>query len=312
MTLTQLSYIVAVDRYRHFATAAEKSYVTQPTLSMQIHKLEDELGITIFDRSKSPVIPTEIGEEIIEEAKKVLKQSKHIEDLASLAEDELHGTFRVGIIPTVAPYLLPLFLRTFTEKYPNVKLIFEEVVTNELLTLLDQDHLDVGIIATPAEQGHIFEEDLYYEPFIGYVSRDHSLAERETLSVDDLDISNLWLLNEGHCFRDQTVKLCKKQRKDLINNSNIEFESGNLETLKQLVEQDFGMTLLPFLAKNQIDEQCAKAHLRFFDDPVPRRKIRIVYSREYLKKNIIEVFKEEILETIPEELKKSEEGLLVE
>jgi LysR family hydrogen peroxide-inducible transcriptional activator len=312
MTLTQLSYVVAVDRYRHFATAAEKSYVTQPTLSMQIHKLEDELGITIFDRSKSPVVPTEIGEKIIKEAKEILKQSKHIEDIAHLAEDELQGTFRVGIIPTIAPYLLPLFLRSFTEKYPNVKLIFEEIVTNELLSLLDQDHLDVGIIATPVEQGHIFEEDLYYEPFMGYVSREHELANKENLTVDDLDITNLWLLNEGHCFRDQTVKLCKKQRKDLLDSSMIEFESGNLETLKQLVEQDFGMTLLPYLAKNQIDEQCAKAHLRYFDDPVPRRKIRIIYGREYLKKNIIEAFKKEILETIPEELKKPEEGLLVE
>lgn len=312
MTLTQLSYVVAVDRYRHFATAAEKSYVTQPTLSMQIHKLEDELGITIFDRSKSPVVPTEIGEKIIEEAKEILKQSKHIEDIAHLAEDELQGTFRVGIIPTIAPYLLPLFLRSFTEKYPNVKLIFEELVTNELLSLLDQDHLDVGIIATPVEQGNVFEEDLYYEPFLGYVSQKHELAKKKKLKVDDLDITNLWLLNEGHCFRDQTVKLCKKQRKDLLDNSNIEFESGNLETLKQLVEQDFGMTLLPYLAKNQIDEQCAKAHLRFFDDPVPRRKIRIIYGREYLKKNIIEAFKQEILDAIPDELKESEEGMLVE
>ena len=312
MTLTQLSYIIAVDRYRHFATAAEKSYVTQPTLSMQIHKLEDELGITIFDRSKSPVVPTEIGKKIIEEAKNILKQSKHIEDLASTTEDGLHGTFRVGIIPTIAPNLLPLFLRSFTEKHPDVKLILEEVVTEELLQLLDEDYLDVGIIATPVEQGHIFEEDLYYEPFIGYLSESHPLAEKQKLSVDDLDISNLWLLNEGHCFRDQTIQLCKKQHRERLNDSQIEFESGNLETLKQLVEQNFGMTLLPYLAKNQLEEHCIKAHLRYFEDPVPRRKVRIVYGREYLKKNIISSFKEEILATIPEELKKSEDGLLVE
>jgi len=312
MTLTQLSYVVAVDRYRHFATAAEKSYVTQPTLSMQIHKLEDELDVTIFDRSKSPVIPTEIGEKIIEEAKQMLKQAKHIEDLASLQEDELRGTFRIGIIPTVAPYLLPLFLRNFRQKYPDVKLIFEEVVTEELLDLLDQDHLDIGVIATPADRGNIFEEDLYYEPFMGYVSEDHPLASKERLKVEDLEVSNLWLLNEGHCFRDQTVKLCKKFRQDNIDNNQIEFESGNLETLKQLVEQNFGMTLLPYLAKNQIDEQCAKAHLRYFDDPVPRRKIRVVYGREYLKQNIIEAFKKEVLDVIPDELRQAEDGLLVE
>jgi LysR family hydrogen peroxide-inducible transcriptional activator len=311
MTLTQLSYIVAVDRYRHFATAAEKSYVTQPTLSMQIHKLEDELGITIFDRSKSPVIPTERGEKIISQAKKILKQSKHIEDLASLSENKLQGTFRVGVIPTIAPNLLPLFLRSFSEKYPDVKLIFEEVVTEELLQLLSEDYLDVGIIATPVEQGNIFEEDLYYEPFIGYISKSHPLAEKEKISVDDLDISNLWLLNEGHCFRDQTVKLCKKQGSETLGESKIQFKSGNLETLKQLVEQDFGMTLLPYLAKNQLEEHCIQAHLRYFDDPIPRRKVRIVYGREYLKKNIIRAFKDEVLDAIPKELK-NEDGMLVE
>jgi LysR family hydrogen peroxide-inducible transcriptional activator len=186
------------------------------------------------------------------------------------------------------------------------------VVTDELLDLLNQDHLDIGIIATPADRGNIFEEDLYYEPFLGYVSEDHPLAKKDRLSVDDLEVTNLWLLNEGHCFRDQTVKLCKKFRKNKLDNPKIEFESGNLETLKQLVEQNFGMTLLPYLAKNQINAQCAKAHLREFDDPVPRRKVRIVYGREYLKKNIIKAFKEEVMAAIPDVLKKEEDGFLVE
>lgn len=312
MTLTQLSYIIAVDRYRHFATAAEKSYVTQPTLSMQIHKLEDELGVKIFDRSKSPVVTTEIGEKIIKEAKEILKQSKHIEDLASLTDDKLSGTFRVGVIPTIAPYLLPLFLRTFITKYPEVNLIFEELVTEELLDLLSQDLLDAGIIATPTEQNNIHEVDLYYEPFLGYVSPSHDLASKEKLSVEDLDINDLWLLNEGHCFRDQTVKLCKKSRKHAAENTKIEFESGNLETLKQLVEQDFGITLLPYLAKNQIDEQCSKSYLKFFDEPVPRRKVRLVYGREYLKTNIIKAFVDHIKEAIPDDLKHVEDGLIVE
>ncbi|HET6527664.1 MAG TPA: hydrogen peroxide-inducible genes activator [Balneolaceae bacterium] len=312
MTLTQLSYVIAVDRYRHFATAAEKSYVTQPTLSMQIHKLEDELGVTIFDRSKSPVVPTEIGAKIIAEARILLKQSKHIEDLASMTEDGLKGTFRIGIIPTIAPYLLPLFLRDFREKYPDVSLVFEEVVTEELLDLLDQDYLDIGIIATPVERGNIFEEDLYYEPFLAYVSKSHPLSQKETLSIDDLEIANLWLLNEGHCFRDQTIKLCKKFRKDKLADPKIEFESGNLETLKQLVEQDFGMTLLPYLAKDQIDKQCSTAYLRFFEEPAPRRKVRMVYGREHLKKNIIQAFKAEIMAAIPEELKEEGQGILVE
>lgn len=312
MTLTQLSYIVAVDRYRHFAMAAEKSFVTQPTLSMQIHKLEDELGITIFDRSKSPVVPTEVGKKIIRQAKEMLKQSKHIEDLASLSEDELRGTFRIGIIPTIAPYLLPLFLQNFREKYPDVRLVFEEVVTDDLLDMLEQDYLDIGIIATPADQGNIFEEDLYYEPFLGYVSETHPLAAKKQLSIDDLEASNLWLLSEGHCFRDQTVKLCKKFRRDNLEDPQITFESGNLETLKQLVEQNFGMTLLPYLAKSQIDKKGATAHLRTFKNPIPRRKVRMVYAREYLKRNVVDAFKEEVMAAIPEELKQENEGLLVE
>lgn len=312
MTLTQLSYIVAVDRYRHFATAAEKSYVTQPTLSMQIHKLEDELGITIFDRSKSPVVPTEIGEKIIEQAREMLKQEKHIEDLASLDDDELHGTFRIGIIPTIAPYLLPLFLRKFRDNYPNVQLIIEEVKTDKILDLIDQDYLDMGVIATPAERGHIFEEDLYFEPFMGYVSESHPLAQKDKLSVDDLEGVDIWLLNEGHCFRDQTVQLCKKFRKNQLENQHIEFESGNLETLKQLVEQNFGMTLLPYLAQNQIKEKCAEAHLRQFNKPVPRRKVRVVYGREYLKQNVIQAFKEEVMDAIPNELKDAGDALIVE
>lgn len=312
MTLTQLSYIVAVDRYRHFATAAEKSYVTQPTLSMQIHKLEEELEVTIFDRSKSPVVPTEIGEEIIEEAKKMLNLRKHIEDLAAIRDEGLRGTFRVGIIPTVAPYLLPLFLRNFRESYPDVHLIFEEVVTDKILDLLDEDYLDIGIIATPADRGYIFEDDLYYEPFLGYVSEDHPLAKKDTISIDDLTGADLWLLKEGHCFRDQAVKLCKKFRKNKMEEQQIEFESGNLETLKQLVEQNFGVTLLPYLAKNQIENKCAKAHVREFSDPVPRRKVRLVYGREYLKKNVIKAFKDEIMKSIPEELQQAKEGLIVE
>ena len=312
MTLTQLSYIVAVDRHRHFATAAEKSYVTQPTLSMQIHKLEDELGVTIFDRSKSPVVPTEIGEKIIEQAKKILKESKHIEDLATIVDDEVRGTIRIGIIPTVAPYLLPLFLRSFTEKYPDVKLIFEEEITENLLELLEQDLLDVGIIATPAEQGNIFEEELYYEPFVGYVSQQHPLAEKDTLILDDLDEANIWLLNEGHCFRDQTMKLCRKKRREKARSLQIEFESGNLETLKQLVEQEFGMTLLPYLAVNQLSERCIKSYIKYFEDPIPHRKVRIAYSRQYLKRQVIESFTEEIRANIPESLTDYDSGLVVE
>lgn len=310
MTLTQLSYVVAVDTYRHFATAAEKSFVTQPTLSMQIHKLEDELGVTIFDRSKSPVVPTEVGEQIIEQAKIILKESKQISDIANFEDTELKGIFNVGVIPTVAPYLVPLFLRNFMKKYPNVDLVFEELITTELLDRLANDRLDAGIIATPTDQSFIYTEDLFVEPFLGYLSHSHPLTEKEKLTVDDLNMANIWLLNEGHCFRDQTVKLCKEVKKE--SKSKIEFKSGNLETLKRLVEQNFGMTLLPWTAIREFDDQCSNAIVKNFEDPVPSRKVRLIYGRKHLKKSIISAFKDSICSSLPKELTASEKRVLIE
>lgn len=310
MTLTQLSYIVAVEKYRHFATAAQKIYITQPTLSMQIQKLEDELGVLIFDRSKTPVIPTSIGEQIIEKAKVILHDAKHIEDIASLSDEELHGSFKVGIIPTVAPYLVPLFLRKFSETYPKVELNFQEMLTSEVLENLHDDHLDVGIIATPTDQ-HFYEEELFLEPFLGYVSSMHKFAGKDKLDLDDLYKENLWLLNEGHCFRDQAIKLCKKTN-EKVNTGKINFESGNLETLKRLVEQDFGVTLMPYLSMQDHDTRCANGVIKEFNDPVPTRKIRLVYSREFLKKNLIGALGSVIKDSIPEHLKSQKEELVVE
>jgi len=310
MTLTQLSYIVAVDKHRHFATAAQNIYITQPTLSMQIQKLEDELGVLIFDRSKSPVVPTAIGEEIIEQAKVILSGSKHIEDMVSVNDGELRGSFRVGIIPTIAPYLVPLFLKPFSEKHPNVKLVFEEALTADVMEGLQEDHFDVGIIATPTSQ-HIYEHELFSEPFVGYLSPGHEFTSKDKLNIEDLYSQDLWLLNEGHCFRDQTIKLCKKTNDKLIH-SNISFESGNLETLKRLVEQNFGITLMPYLAMQDHDTRCANGVIKEFMDPIPTRKIRLVYSREFLKQNIVSAFVETIKESVPEELLDVKEEMVVE
>ncbi|MEX0843932.1 MAG: LysR substrate-binding domain-containing protein [Balneolaceae bacterium] len=310
MTLTQLSYIVAVDKHRHFATAAKKIYITQPTLSMQIQKLEDELGVLIFDRSKTPVVPTAMGEEIIKQAKLILSGAKHIEDMVAVKGDSLRGSFRVGIIPTISPYLVPLFLKSFIQKYPDVELVFEEALTAELLKGLNEDYFDVGIIATATDQ-HMYEQELFLEPFLGYVSADHELAKKEKFCIDDLYKEDLWLLNEGHCFRDQTMKLCKKNNEKL-NKAPIIFESGNLETLKRLVEQNFGVTLMPYLAMSNYDTSCANGIVKQFEEPVPSRKVRLVFSREFLKQNLIQAFAEIIRESIPEELRDKEEAVVIE
>ncbi len=309
MTLIQLKYIVAVDTYRHFATAAEKCFVTQPTLSMQIHKLEEELGLVIFDRSKQPVVTTPIGAKIIDQARIILKESSQIPEIATQSKDRYSGTFRIGIIPTVAPYLVPRFLRNFTERYPEIHLIFEEAITSEILNKISHDQLDAGIIATSPEPGNIREIILYHEPFVGYISKTHQLANKKKITIDDLESDEMWLLNEGHCLRDQVLNICKKV---MVNTAKkqVQFESGNLETLKKLVQQNFGMTLLPYLAIQDVDEQNG-AVTREFTHPEPQRVIRLIHGRLYLKKPIIDIFVNEILSTIPPELKKKKSNILV-
>lgn len=310
MTLTQLSYIVAVDKYRHFATAAQKIYITQPTLSMQIQKLEDELGVLIFDRSKTPVVTTSIGSEIINQAKIILSGSKHILDMVSVKDGELTGSFKIGIIPTIAPYLVPLFLKAFISEHPKVELTFKEALTAEIIEGLQEDMYDVGIIATPTEQS-LHEEELFLEPFLGYVSTLHPFAKKDKLCVDDLYSEELWLLNEGHCFRDQTIKLCK-QTNDKIQKNPVNFDSGNLETLKRLVEQDFGITLMPYLAMQDHDTKCANGVLKQFEDPIPTRKIRLIYSREFLKKDLVSALAKSILSNLPEEIHSFKEDFVLE
>ncbi|MGF1669086.1 MAG: hydrogen peroxide-inducible genes activator [Balneolaceae bacterium] len=310
MTLTQLSYIVAVEKYRHFATAAEKSFVTQPTLSMQIHKLEDELGVKLFDRSKSPVVPTAIGEQIVAQAKVILRGAKQIEDMAKFDDNRIRGLFRVGVIPTVAPYLVPMFLHAFMQEHPLVELVFEEALTKDIINGLSDDLIDVGIIATPVEQKQIYTEDLFTEPFIGYLSKSHPLKNKTKLAIGDLNHSNLWLLNEGHCFRDQAVKICKEAENSP--KSNIRFESGNLETLKRLVETNFGMTLLPWLAIQNMPANTSEALLVEFEEPIPSRKVRLAYSRKHLKKNLIEALLAIITSSIPEILLQPDRKMVIE
>jgi len=310
MTLTQLKYIVAVDKHRHFATAADKSYVTQPTLSMQIHKLEDELGVVLFDRSKSPVVPTEIGEKVLDQARIILQDARKMTDIVQFQESTLSGKFRVGVIPTVAPYLVPLFLQSFLNEYPDVELVFEESLTATILEGIKNDELDAGIIATPVKDAQIYMEDLYVEPFAGYLSKNHPLKDKETLSMDHLKHTNIWLLNEGHCFRDQTLKICKEatQKKG----SEIEFRSGNLETLKRLVEQNFGMTLLPLTATQNVENNNSGAIIKPFSEPVPCRKVRMIYGRKHLKQSILKAFRESITASVPEKLLTADEQMVIE
>src|SRR6201990_2903828 len=244
MTFVQLEYIVAVDTYRHFATAAGHCFVTQPTLGMQMQKLEEDLGLKLFDRSKQPVIPTEAGREIIEQARKILSEKAVINELVQDKKGVLTGELRIGIIPTLAPYLLPLFIQSFTAKYPQIKLVITEMTTEVVVARLREGRIDVGILVTPLQENGIREQVLFYEELLVYVSRKNAAYKKQYMLAQDIDPNKLWLLEEGHCFRSQIVRLCEL-RKASKEGSHFDYEDGSLETLRRVGELTDGTRNLP-------------------------------------------------------------------
>lgn len=303
ITLTQLEYIVEVAKKQSFGLAAQSCFVTQPTISMQISKLEGELDVILFDRTKKPVEPTPIGRKIIHQARMALQEVSRIEELVHTEKGEIEGELKLGVIPTLAPYLLPLFLETFVKKYPNVDLIIEELQTQSIIDKLKEDSLDAGILVTPLKMKGIMEKHLFYEPFTVYLTSQHPLHKLANVSEKDLSLSDIWLLHEGHCFREQAMDLCKKRKMAGSEHKNLVFESGNLETLKRLVDKKFGYTLLPYLATMDMSPREAKKKLRFFKSPAPTREVSIVTSRSFLKQGIIDALYKDILASLPEELK---------
>lgn len=301
MTFTQLEYIIAVDAWRHFATAAEKCFITQPTLSMQIQKLEEELGIKIFDRSKQPVVPTEAGTEIIAQARQIIDGKNHLWDTVQLKKGILAGELRIGIIPTLAPYLLPLFIQSFTKKYPQVRLVVNEMMTDLLIARLREGKIDAGILVTPLQEAGIKEYVLFYEEMMAYVSKRNSAYAKTYVLPQDIDPNKLWLLEEGHCFRSQIENLCEL-RKSSIEASHFEYEAGSIETLKRMIELNDGVTIIPELAT--IDMPVKQLQLiRHFKKPVPMREVSLVVHRNQVKKRLIDMLRQEILQAVPEKIK---------
>ncbi len=302
MTLIQLKYVVAVDTYRHFATAADHCFVTQPTLSMQINKLEKELDVLIFNRSKHPVEPTEIGAEIIKQAKVILHEADVINEMVKVSKGQISGEFRLGIIPTVSPTLLPRFLKTTMAQNPDIKFRIEELQTDQILERLENDQIDAGIMATPLDNGKVIELPLYYEPFMAYIPEQHRLDQDEFILHSELKLSDILLLKNGHCFRDNVINLCKSAFPETDNNSHIlEFESGNFDTLIKLANQGFGMTLLPYLTAADLGET-ERQRIKPIEHPQPTREISLVYSKSQLKLSIIEILAEAIKASVPEKL----------
>lgn len=300
-TLTQLEYVIALHKWGHFAKAAEACHVTQPTLSMQIQKLEGELGVVIFDRSKKPILLTEIGKKIIDQMQTVLFEAKKIDTLINAADSNvLRGEIQIGVIPTIAPYLLPKLLPKLEIQFPEIQLKIFEMQTQKIIEALDSDEIDVGLLATPLKIPKIFEYPLYYEPFSVLSRKDHEFGQFKKIKYSQLNTDDIWLLEEGHCLRNQMLDVCSVKKKS-IQKRKYSFESGNLETIKNLINSYGGYTLLPALATEQIG---SKTILIQFERPIPAREIGLVYRREHYKGSLIEALAESILESIPNEIKK--------
>jgi len=309
MTIVQLEYIIAVDQYRHFAAAAESCFVTQPTLSMQVQKLEEELGLKLFDRSKQPVVPTEYGFEIIEQARRVIMERDALLEIIEAKKGVIRGEFRIGIIPTLAPYLLPLFIQSFTQKYPLIKLQITELTTSSLIAKLKDGKIDAGILVTPLQENGIKETPLFYEEMLAYVSKTNAAFQKTYMLPVDIDPEKLWLLEEGHCFRSQIMNLCELRKKS-EHGIQFEYEAGSLETLRRMVDLYDGVTILPELATIDLTAE-QKVHLRSFRQPVPVREVSLVVHRTFVKKRLVEAMKQEILDHIPEKIRKNKKTLIV-
>jgi LysR family hydrogen peroxide-inducible transcriptional activator len=300
MTLIQLEYIVAVDTYRSFVGAAEKCFITQPTLSMQIQKLEEMLNVKLFDRSKQPVVPTEIGAQIIAQARVILQESLKIKEIINSQQQEVVGELKVGIIPTVAPYLLPQVIAAMMQKYPELKLEIWEYTTEDITHHLKTGLLDCGILATPLADSAIREIPLYYETFVTYISDNSNLSKKKAIDADDLHDENIWLLNEGHCMRSQVLSICRSTKDSRL--QGLTYNTGSVETLIRMVDRNNGATLLPEMALTDLTSQ-QLAKVRPFRSPEPVREISLVTHKNFIKKRMLNALKEEISQVIPEEMK---------
>lgn len=298
MTLTQFQYIIALDDHRQFQDAADHCFVTQPTLSIGVKKLEEELGVTLFNRKSTPLEPTTIGKQVITRARAIIKSANDLSYYVENQKGELKGEFKIGVIPTLAPYVIPLFFSTFRTKYPDIKLIIEENQTHILIEQIEKELIDTAILVTPVKEAGLSTINLYEEPFVGYFSDNHPLLSHKQLTSEDITTKDLWLLNQGHCFREQVLNICdiKRSERDFI------YESGSIETLRKMVDQNLGYTLIPFAALNDMEEGKME-NVRFFKEPQPTRQVSLIHNPMTIKQNLITLLQNFILEAVHPDLR---------
>jgi LysR family hydrogen peroxide-inducible transcriptional activator len=301
MTLQQLEYILAVARYGHFGRAAEACNVTQPTLSAMIGKLEEEIGAKLFDRNRQPICPTPVGERVVYQAREVLEQADSIKDIVLEEKQSLGGIFRVGILPTIAPYLLPRFFPQMMKKYPTLDIRVREMKTYQIKEALLQGDIDAGILATIEGLEEYEQTTLFYEKYIGYVSREDALFKKEVIRTADVASSReLWLLDEGHCFRDQMVRFCQMKSSQT---SQLAYNLGSMETFMRMVESGMGITFIPELAEMQLSEP-QKELVRPFAIPIPTRELILITNKNFIRQTLLDTVVKEIQAAVPKNMLK--------
>lgn len=297
MTLTELKYIVAVARQKHFGHAAEACFVAQPTLSVAIKKLEDELGVVIFERGGTEISTTPLGAQIVAQAERVLEQTAAIKEIAQLNKDPLIGQFRLGIIYTIAPYLLPQLVKNMIERVPQMPLILQENFTARLVESLRQGELDAAIMALPFPEQGLMVQPLYDEPFVVALPKHHAWAERASIDAQDLKSETMLLLGNGHCFRDQVLEVCPEMSRFSTTGDGIArtFEGSSLETIRHMVASGIGITVLPQASVPNM--QATDGMLRYvpFSDPVPSRRVVIAWRKSFTRSSAIEAVRQAVL-----------------
>ena len=298
MNIQQLEYILAVDTFRHFAKAAEHCNVTQPTLSMMILKLEDEIGVKIFDRSMQPVKVTPTGRKVIEQARKILYQTSLIKDIVNEAEQSLKGTFRLAVLPTIAPYLLPRFFHKLTGSHPEMDIRILEMKTQPSINALINGEIDAAIIASLPGDKQLQYDTLYYEEFFGYVSRNETLFKNDLIRTADINEEKLWLLDEGHCFRDQLMRYCQMES---VKINQAAYRLGSMETFMRMVESGNGITFIPELAVHQLCTE-QKELVRPFAIPKPARQIILAPRTDFIRSKLLSIIIESIRDNVPKQM----------
>jgi len=301
MTLTELRYIVTLAQEQHFGQAAERCHVSQPTLSIAVKKLEQELGVELFERSKSKVTPTPTGDAVVAQAQKVLEEASRIQDLADTGKDQLNSPLRVGAIFTIGPYLFPQFIPKLRELAPNMPLVVEESYTATLRRRLRNGDLDVIIIALPFTEPDVVTQPLYTEPFVVLMPEDHPLTKQKSIAPQDMEGENILMLGEGHCFREQVLEvvpsLGRAPGKENDRGIRTDTEGSSLETMRHMVASGLGITILPLSAVLGTQNRLQNLTTRPFIKPAPCRTAALAWRVSFPRHKAIDALREAIIET---------------